>query len=100
MCAVCEKFDKEKEENTDLADWKKKIEAQPNNLELRYEAAQFYRQNQMIEECLDQLISIVKANKNWQDKQANKLILEIFKELGNSSAITQTYRRLFQQALH
>jgi len=27
MCAVCEKFDKEKEENTDLADWKKKIEA-------------------------------------------------------------------------
>jgi thioredoxin-like negative regulator of GroEL len=54
----------------------------------------------MIEECLEQLVSIVKANKNWQDKKANKQILEIFKELGNSSAITQTYRRLFQQALH
>lgn len=54
----------------------------------------------MIEECLEHLLTIVKADKNWEEKKANKEILAIFKELGNSSPLTQTYRRLFQQALY
>lgn len=54
----------------------------------------------MIEECLNQLIAIVKMDKNWKEKKANKEILAIFKELGSSSPITQTYRRLFQRALN
>jgi thioredoxin-like negative regulator of GroEL len=33
----------------------------------------------MIEECLDQLLAIVRADRNWQDKRANKEILTIFK---------------------
>lgn len=54
----------------------------------------------MIEESLEQLLAIVKADKNWQEKKANKEMLAIFKELGNTSSLTQTYRRLLQQALH
>jgi thioredoxin-like negative regulator of GroEL len=69
-------------------------------LEIRFAGALFYKENQMIEECLEQLLAIVKIDKNWQEKKANKEILAIFKELGNSSPLTQTYRRLLQQALH
>ena len=32
-----------------------------------------------MEESLEELITILKANKSWEDKKANKLILSIFK---------------------
>lgn len=39
LCQICELLEKEKESNSDLAVWKKKIESDPNNLALRFEAA-------------------------------------------------------------
>lgn len=43
LCQTVENFEKEKQESHDNNDWKKKIEAEPNNLELRFAAAKFYR---------------------------------------------------------
>lgn len=54
----------------------------------------------MVEESLDQLLAIIKANKEWEDKKANKEMLAIFKELGNTSPITLAYRKHLQRALH
>jgi thioredoxin-like negative regulator of GroEL len=58
-----------------MTTWKKRIEQEPDNLQLKFEAALFYQQNELIEEALIQLLSIVKANKEWEEKKANKAIL-------------------------
>ena len=43
LCQLSEKFEQEKEENDDVSNWKKKIEANPEDLAIKFEAAQFYR---------------------------------------------------------
>lgn len=54
----------------------------------------------MIEEGLEILLEIIKIDKNWEDKKANKSMLAVFKELGNTSPITQKYRKLMQRLLY
>ena len=54
----------------------------------------------MTEDALIVALEIVKEDKNWSDKKANKFILETFKELGNGSAVVQKYRKLFQRLLN
>lgn len=53
-----------------------------------------------MEESLEQLLEIIKLDKNWEDKKANKFMLAIFKELGNASPLTQKYRKLMQRLLY
>ena len=45
-------------------------------------------------------MEIVKEDKTWQDKKANKFILAVFKELGNSSPLVQKHRKAFQRLLN
>jgi thioredoxin-like negative regulator of GroEL len=54
----------------------------------------------MMEECLEQLLAIIKLNKEWEDKKANKEMLAVFKELGNSSPLVQTYRKHLQRTMY
>lgn len=54
----------------------------------------------MMEESLAELLEIIKIDKNWEDKKANKFMLALFKELGNSSPLTQKYRKLMQRLLY
>jgi thioredoxin-like negative regulator of GroEL len=79
---------------------KNKISSEPTNLTFKYELAEFYKKSEMIEECLEVLIEMMKADKNWEDKKANKFILAIFKELGNTSPLTQKYRKLMQRVMY
>ena len=53
-----------------------------------------------MEESLAELLEIIKIDKNWEDKKANKFMLALFKELGNSSPLTQKYRKLMQRLLY
>jgi thioredoxin-like negative regulator of GroEL len=45
-------------------------------------------------------LNIIKVNKDWEDKKANKEMLAIFKELGNSSPLVQSYRKHMQRAMY
>lgn len=53
-----------------------------------------------MEESLNELLEIIKLDKNWEDKKANKYMLALFKELGNTSPLTQKYRKLMQRLLY
>lgn len=78
---------------------KEKIEKE-DKLEDHYALAELYESKEMTEEALEVALEIVKKDKNWEDKKANKFILNKFKELGNASPITQKYRKLFQRLLN
>lgn len=53
-----------------------------------------------MDECLGTAIEIVKQDKNWHEKKANKFILAVFKELGNASPLVQKHRKVFQRLLN
>jgi len=79
---------------------KNKVTESPSDYSARYQLAEVYKQNEMMEESLEQLLEIIKLDKNWEDKKANKFMLAIFKELGNASPLTQKYRKLMQRLLY
>ena len=83
-----------------LGQLKKEVEADPTNLESKFKLAQLYIEKELLEEGLQLLLEIVKADKNWEDKKANNLMLETFKKLGPSSQITNKYRKLYQRLLY
>jgi thioredoxin-like negative regulator of GroEL len=45
-------------------------------------------------------MEIVKEEKHWEDKKTNKLILTMFKELGENSPLVHKYRKIFQRILY
>ena len=42
----------------------------------------------------------MKADKGWENKKANGLVLEVFRKLGGSSDLTVKYRKLYQRLLY
>lgn len=48
---------------------------------------------------MDNLLIIIKQNRNWEGKKANTLILGIFEKLGMSSPLTQQYRKKLSNIL-
>lgn len=53
------------EENDEFGNWKKKLAEEPQNFQLKFDAAAFYLQNELHEEALESLIDICKLNKDW-----------------------------------
>lgn len=59
-----------------------------------------FRGKDMMEESLEVAMEIIKEDKNWMDKKTNKLVLDIFKDLGgNKSVVVQKYRKIMQRLL-
>jgi len=95
-----DKINEMSNEIPEITQLKNKIASSPNDLSARYQLAEVYKQNELMEESLNELLEIIKLDKNWEDKKANKYMLAIFKEIGNSSPLTQKYRKLMQRLLY
>jgi thioredoxin-like negative regulator of GroEL len=54
----------------------------------------------MMENALQLAMEIVKEEKYWEEKKTNRLILTIFKELGETSPLVHKYRRMLQRILY
>lgn len=69
-------------------------------LGLKFELVEAYRKKDLMEDSLETAMEIIKEDKNWEEKKTNKLVLEIFKDMGgNKSVVVQKYRKILQRLL-
>ncbi|HEY3698251.1 MAG TPA: thioredoxin [Spongiibacteraceae bacterium] len=65
----------------------------PDDLEVAYQLALQYSQNQQHREALDLLIEIVRKNKQFREGGAKKTLLDIIAMLGNTDPLAKEYQR-------
>ena len=69
-----------------------KVEAEPENLQLRYDLAQTLAGLEKYDEALAEFLAIVKANREFQDDGARKGMIQIFEVIGSEDPLTDKYR--------
>jgi putative thioredoxin len=71
---------------------REKVKAEPNNIAARFELAQALAGAEKYEEALNEFLTIVKTDREFQDDGARKAIIQIFEVLGSDDALTDKYR--------
>lgn len=70
-----------------------KLEADPDNLDLKLQTAIQYWQEKHAADALEHLVEIVKKDKHYNDGIARKTMLDIFSSLGNKDPLVVQYQR-------
>jgi len=83
----------------DLDDLKQKVEAAPADHQARLDYAVALYGSHRNEEAIDELIEIIRRDRNWNDEAARKQLLKIFEALGPTHELTASGRRLLSSVL-
>ena len=75
-----------------IAALKAAVDANPNNLEARFNLTQALAASQKYEDALKEFLTIVKTDREFQDDGARKAIIQIFEVLGSDNPLTEKYR--------
>lgn len=76
----------------DEAALRAKVDADPNNLQLRFDLAQSLARMEKYGDALAQFLAVVKADRKFQDDGARKAMVQIFEVLGGEDPLTDKYR--------
>ena len=68
------------------------VNINPNNHELRFKLAEAYLASNLRQECIEQLLIIVKKDRKWEDDKARKKIIELLNAFGEDDPITSETR--------
>jgi putative thioredoxin len=82
------------------ADLMSQIEAQPDALQLRLDLATQLVAEDKIESALDQLLEILKKDREWEEQLARKTMIKVFDLLGKGNELATAYRRKMFTYLH
>ena len=76
------------------------LEVNPNNLEARFKLGSVLAASERYEEALDEFLTVMKQQKDFQDGGARKAILQIFAVLGHQHELTDRYRSELAKVLY
>ena len=71
---------------------REKINADPKNIEARFELAQALAGVEKYAEALQEFLEVVKADRTFKDDGARKAMIQIFEVLGSDDPLTDEYR--------
>jgi putative thioredoxin len=77
-----------------------KLAANPDDLEARYALAQRHAAAQRYREAMDELLTIVRKDKNWRDGEARKQLVNLFNLAADQPDLVSDYRRKLATALY
>ena len=69
------------------------IEADPSDLESRFKLAQLQWEKKKVEQAIESCMQLLKIDRNWNDKAAYQLIIEIFNKVGASNEVVVKARK-------
>ena len=72
---------------------KNDLEKDPNSLELKYELALYQIANEDYEDSIENLLSIFKKDKNWENGKAKDQLIQLFETLGDKNILALKGRR-------
>ena len=82
------------------ADLQRKVAGNPGDLEARLDLAGALAARHAWREALEQLLAIIRANRDWKDGEARKQMLAIFNLASDQPDIVQEYRRKLAASLY
>jgi putative thioredoxin len=81
------------------AQLREKINANPNDLEARFDLAQALASVEKYQDALSEFLTIVKADRKFKDDGARKAMVQIFEVLGPDDPLTDKFRSELAAAL-
>lgn len=80
--------------------YQEKIKSNPKDLESSFQYAKYLIKGEKYGEAITKLLEIVKSDKNWEDKKANKLLVSVFNLLGSDNKLTVDGRKNLSKLLY
>ena len=87
-------------ERSDPAELEARVLSNPDDLEARLRLAKLHAGVQRYEPALEQLLEIIRRDRDFGDDAGRKTMLAIFDLLQNEGALVSRYRRLLASTLH
>jgi len=84
----------------DVATLEKQLAKDPRNSEARYQLSAHAILGGQLEVAFEQLLEIVKQDRNYNDDAARKALLKLFELLGDNHELVSSYRRKLAMALN
>ncbi|MGH6909651.1 MAG: tetratricopeptide repeat protein [Phenylobacterium sp.] len=78
---------------SDTAQFEKRLSANADDHEARFELAKALAGNHRLEQAADQLLTLVEKDRGWNDEAARIQLLTVFEAAGHSSEIARNGRR-------
>ncbi|HZS45510.1 MAG TPA: co-chaperone YbbN [Blastocatellia bacterium] len=79
---------------------RRKVEANPNDLDARFGLASCLAAARKYEEALNEFLAIVAKDKTYQDEAARKAMIALFSVIGERSDLANEYRRKLASVLY
>ena len=73
-------------------EYRKKLEADPTNLDTRFELAQALAASGKYKDALTEYLEVLKKDRKFRDEGARKAMLEIFEVIGGRSEMADHFR--------